>query len=86
MQTGLTGKQIDLILETQKTMKSEGSLILPDERLAEIKSHQEIKDTLSEISDEVPNLIKFESASILESKLRGYTFDKERIISPTIDY
>ena len=86
MQAGLTGKQIDLILETQKTMKSEGGLILPDERLAEIKSHQEIKDTLSEISDEVPNLIEFENASILESKLRGYTFDKGRIISPTIDY
>ena len=86
MQTGLTGKQIDLILETQKTMKSEGGLILPDERLAEIKSYQEKKDTLSEIFDEVPNLIKFESASILESKLRGYTFDKGRIISPTIDY
>lgn len=86
IQTGLTGKQIDLILETQKTMKSEGGLILPDERLAEIKSHQEIKDILSEISDEVPNLIEFENASILESKLRGYTFDKGRIISPTIDY
>ena len=86
MQAGLTGKQIDLILETQKTTKSEGGLILPDERLAEIKSHQEIKDTLSEISDEVPNLIEFENASILESKLRGYTFDKGRIISPTIDY
>lgn len=86
MQIGLTGKQIDLILETQKTMKSEGGLILPDERLAEIKSHQDIKDTLLEISDDVPNLIEFENASILESKLRGYTFDKGRIISPTIDY
>lgn len=67
-------------------MKSEGGLIFPDERLAEIKSHQEIKDTLSEISDEVPSLIVFENANILESKLRGYTFDKGRIISPTIDY
>lgn len=86
MQAGLTGKQIDLILETQKTMKSEGGLILPDERLAEIKSHQEIKDILSEISDEVPKLIEFENSCILESKLRGYTFDKGRIISPTIDY
>ena len=67
-------------------MKSEGGLILPDERLAEIKSHEGVASVLTEISSEVPNLIEFENACILESKLRGYTFDKERIISPTIDY
>ena len=86
MQAGLTGKQIDLILETQKTKKIKGWVILPDEWISELKYHQYINVLLSEISDEVPNLIEFENASILESKLRGYTFDKGRIISPTIDY
>ncbi len=83
---GLTRKQIELILETQKTMKSEGGLTLPDERLAEIKSHEEVASVLTEISSEVPNLVDFEKTSILESKLRGYTYDKGMIVSPTIDY
>ena len=83
---GLTGKQIELILETQKTMRSDGGLTLPDERLAEIKSHEEVASVLSEISSEVPNLVDFEKTSILESKLRGYTYDKGMIVSPTIDY
>ena len=83
---GLTRKQIELILETQKTMKSEGGLTLPDERLAEIKSHEEVASFLTEISSEVPNLVDFEKTSILESKLRGYTYDKGMIVSPTIDY
>lgn len=83
---GLTRKQIELILETQKTMKSEGGLTLPDERLAEIKSHEEVTSVLTEISSEVPNLVDFEKTSILESKLRGYTYDKGMIVSPTVDY
>lgn len=83
---GLTRKQIELILETQKTMKSEGGLTLPDERLAEIKSHEEVASVLTEISSEVPNLVDFEKTSILESKLRGYTYDKGMIVSPTVDY
>lgn len=86
MRAGLTGRQIEVIIETQKTMKNDGYLGLPDERLAEIKSHQELADALSGIESVVPNLLDFEKTNILESRLRGYTYDKGVIVSPTIDY
>lgn len=83
---GLTRSQIQTVIETQMAKNDEAYIQIPDERLAEIKSHQELVTALSEIEDKVPNLLNFEKTNVLETKLSGYTYDKGRIVSPTLEY
>lgn len=61
-------------------------LIAPEERLAQIKSYQEILDLLSHIKEYVPNLIEFEQTNKIENLLRGFDYDLCYISSPTISY
>lgn len=86
VRAGLTRSQIQTVLETQMAKQDEAYIQIPDERLAEIKSHQELVDALSEIEGKVPNLLDFERTNVLETKLSGYTYDKGRIVSPTLEY
>lgn len=58
-------------------------LYVPHERLAEIKTYQEIIDTLYVIKEHAKNIIKFEESNKLASALRGYNNDS---YSPTITY
>ena len=83
---GLSRRQIDLIIERYKAVRDENYLILPDERLADIKSNQDVAGALSEKDGDVSNLIDFVETNILENKLRGYTYGSGKIVSPTIDY
>jgi hypothetical protein len=54
----------------------------PKERLAEIKSHQEIVQVLSCMSEYTSNLIDYEKINIFRSMYNGY----EDVFSPTIYY
>ena len=58
----------------------------PEERLAEIKSHQEIFHLLSYIKEYIPNLLDYENTTWLEQMIRGYNPEFGYIESPTIRY
>lgn len=83
---GFTLDQILYYIRREKNLRDEHYLLLPDERLAEIRSHQEIARTLEPIKEYTPNLIEFEKANILENMLRGYFYNEGAITSPTLEY
>lgn len=83
---GFTVEQVSRYIRAEKRLRAENYLILPDERLAEIRSHQEILSTLEPIKEYTPNLIDFEKTNVFENMLRGYSYDQGRIISPTLEY
>jgi hypothetical protein len=83
---GFTIDQILYYIRREKTLREEHYLLLPDERIAEIRSHQEIVRTLEPIKEYTPNLIEFEKANILENMLRGYFYNEGVITSPTLEY
>lgn len=83
---GFTIDQILYYIRREKTLREEHYLLLPDERIAEIRSHQEIVRTLESIKEYTPNLIEFEKANILENMLRGYFYNEGVITSPTLEY
>lgn len=83
---GFTIDQILYYIRREKTLREEHYLLLPDERIAEIRSHQEIVRTLEPIKEYTPNLIEFEKANILENMLRGYFYNEGIITSPTLEY
>lgn len=58
----------------------------PLERLAEIKSHQDMIILLSNIKEIVPNLLDFEQATKIEALLCGFNYEEGKIISPTAFY
>ena len=60
--------------------------IAPEERLAEIKSYQEILELLFEIKEYVPNLLEFEQTNKLEQLLRGFDYKEGFIYPPTVLY
>lgn len=83
---GFTLDQILYYIRREQTLREEHYLLLPDERLAEIRSHQEIARTLEPIKEYTPNLIEFEKTNILENMLRGYFYNEGVITSPTLEY
>ena len=83
---GFTAEQVSRYIRAEKRLRAENYLILPDERLAEIRSHQEIVGTLEPIKEYTPNLIDFEKTNVFENMLRGYSYNQGRIISPTLEY
>lgn len=83
---GFTIDQILYYIRREKTLREEHYLLLPDERIAEIRSHQEIVRTLEPIKEYTPNLIEFEKTNVFENMLRGYSYNQGRIISPTLEY
>lgn len=83
---GFTAEQVSRYVRAEKRLRAENYLILPDERLAEIRSHQEIVGTLEPIKEYTPNLIDFEKTNVFENMLRGYSYNQGRIISPTLEY
>lgn len=83
---GFTIDQILYYIRREKTLREEHYLLLPDERIAEIRSHQEVVRTLEPIKEYTPNLIEFEKANILENMLRGYFYNEGVITSPTLEY
>lgn len=83
---GFTLDQILYYIRREKALREEHYLLLPDERLAEIRSHQEIARTLEPIKEYTPNLIEFEKTNILENMLRGYFYNEGAITSPTLEY
>ena len=58
----------------------------PHERLAEIKSQQQILDMLELIKDITPNLVDYEGTSKIERLLRGYIEYYDMISVPTFEY
>lgn len=61
----------------------------PEERLAEIKSYEEIIKVISEIKEFIPNLLDFENTNLLENMLRGYEcqeYQEGIIMPPTFHY
>lgn len=83
---GFTKEEVLYFIRERNKVRSENYLILPDERLAEIKSHQEIVSTLELIKEYTPNLIEFEKDNVFENLLRGYFYSNGKITSPTIEY
>ena len=80
-----TAALIVYILEKRR-IYMEFYLKSPVERLAEIKSHQEMIILLSNIKGIVPNLFDFEQAAKIESLLQGFAYEDGKVISPTIFY
>ncbi len=60
--------------------------LAPEERLANIKSHQEILDTFSVMGGFATNILNYEKICILENMLQGYINKKGDLISPTVTY
>lgn len=90
IKSGYSVEQVMIYIMTKK-MQSINNYrknydIAPEERLAEIKSYQEIIDLLSHIKKYVPNLLEFEQTNKLENLLRGFKYDSGFLISPTITY
>ena len=67
-------------------LKLEKYKINPSERLAEIKSYQQILDMLKMIKDRTPNLIDYEETTQMENLLRGYEEYWGMINVPTYEY
>lgn len=90
IESGYSIEQVMIYILSKKTMRNENYrqnyLIAPEERLAEIKSYQEILGLLSHIKEYVPNLIQFEQTNKLENLLRGFDYNSGFLISPTISY
>lgn len=83
---GFTLEQLTYYIQREKQLREEHYLLLPDERLAEIKSHQEIVKALKPIKEYTPNLIEFEQTNVFENLLRGYFYNLGAIASPTLEY
>lgn len=85
----LKNKYIDESIITYAKAKmqvyNDNYAIAPHERLAQIKSYQEILNLLTQIKKYVPNLLEFEQTNKLENLLRGF-YQESEIYSPTAAY
>ena len=71
-----------LVLEAQKKYHALYTYA-PEERLAEIRSNQQLIDALNILKGQANKIISFSYANIFENMLRGYD---DYIISPTVHY
>lgn len=83
---GFTLEQLTYYIQREKQLREEHYLLLPDERFAKTKSHQEIVKALKPIKEYTPNLIEFEQTNVFENLLRGYFYNLGAIASPTLEY
>ena len=58
--------------------------IMPNERLAEIKSFSELTEIIELIRKNIPNIYSFISTSKLEKDLRGYHYINGKVSSPLL--
>ena len=86
IEDGWTYQEIEIAMELESKKKIEKYKINPSERLAEIKSYQQILDILKMIKDRTPNLIDYEETTQMENLLRGYEEYWGMINVPTYEY
>lgn len=86
IEDGWTFQEIEIAMCLEYRKKIEKYKINPSERLAEIKSYQQILDMLEIIKVFTPNLIDYEETSQMENFLRGYKEYWGMIIAPTYEY
>ncbi len=83
---GYSIKDITIYIIKRQMVYSKFYLKSPLERLAEIKSYQEMIILLSNIKKIVPNLLDFEQATKIEALLQGFDYEDGKVISPTAFY
>ena len=66
-------KDLSTLLSKYKSLYQQYYRVNPSERLAQIKSYKMIINLLKPIREQVPNLYKFESATLLKEKLKEYS-------------
>lgn len=81
----IMGTNATLVIKLHKLHKKYLALYeyAPDERLAEIRSNQQLIDVLNILEEPAKRIINFSRANIFENMLRGYD---DYIISPTAHY
>lgn len=82
---GYNDNKIESVLDDKKSIYHKYYEFAPHERLAEIKSHEQLTSITSEIGDLVPNVNKLEEIYAIKSMLKGYRIDNF-LISPTVLY
>lgn len=87
LESGYPPHLIAVYLKAKESHYKENYMMAPQERLAEIKSQQQILDMLELIKDITPNLVDYEGTGKIESLLRGYReYDYDTISVPTFEY
>lgn len=87
LESGYPSHLITIYIKAKERHYKENYMTDPHERLAEIKSQQQILDMLELIKDITPNLVDYEGTSKIERLLRGYIeYDYDMISVPTFEY
>ena len=82
---GYNTSSIESLLDNKKNIYHKYYDYAPHERLAEIKSHEQLTSITSKISDVVPTINKIEEIYSIKNMLKGYKIDNI-LISPTVLY
>lgn len=86
LESGYPSHLITIYIKDKERHYKENYMTDPRERLAEIKSQQQILDMLELIKDITPNLVDYEGTSKIERLLRGYIEYYDMISVPTFEY
>lgn len=79
-------KSLITFSKKQKDNYLQNHFLSPEERLAQIKSHQELLEMFKKLGDVTSRLIKHEKFCVLENMLKGYIYNHGNLISPTMVY